>query len=88
MFSDQELPHIWKANSKLVLTCLLFHLKTIEILTFRGEQAPVKIVKYFLINAKVLEKMTIHIKCKAREQLTRQLLTLPTVSKECQIVLV
>lgn len=40
--------------------CLLLHLKTVEIHNFLGTLDEVKLVKYLLRHAKVLELMTIY----------------------------
>ncbi|GKV15691.1 hypothetical protein SLEP1_g26456 [Rubroshorea leprosula] len=44
-------------------------IETIEILSFQEEEACMKMVEYFLSNAKVLEEMTIHIVAKKEQQL-------------------
>ncbi|XP_058179574.1 F-box/FBD/LRR-repeat protein At3g26920-like [Rhododendron vialii] len=43
-----------------VPSCLLSHLKVIEIRFFEGEREEWEMVQYFLCNAKVLEKVHMH----------------------------
>ncbi|GLU23589.1 hypothetical protein SLE2022_395820 [Rubroshorea leprosula] len=87
----EELPDEWVVHLWLVdITCLSFRLKTIEILSFKGEENCMKMVEYFLSTAKVLEKMTIHIKEGEAKQLqiTKELLMLPRVSLRSRIIIV
>ncbi|GLT45816.1 hypothetical protein SLA2020_196210 [Shorea laevis] len=83
------LPKDWDLHFGLDVTCLSFHLKTIEILSFQAEEACMKMVEYFLSNAKVLEEMTIHIVAEKEQQLKtpKELLTLPRVSSKCRVKL-
>ncbi|GLT45820.1 hypothetical protein SLA2020_196240 [Shorea laevis] len=89
MSCHQQLPRDWDLDFGLDVTCLPFHLKTIEILSFQEEEACMKMVEYSLSNAKVLEEMTIHIVAKKEQQLkiTKELLTLPRVSSKCRVII-
>lgn len=77
-------------NTNLVVTCLSTSLKNIELSGFRGLDLQVKILKYFLIKGKVLEKVTIRVPKKAEEmpKITEKLLSLPKVSEKCQLEIV
>ncbi|GLT67353.1 hypothetical protein SLA2020_396680 [Shorea laevis] len=72
-------------------TCLLFHLKTIEIWSHRMEvEAYMKIVEFFLKNAVVLEDVEVftgRIPPEHQLKIMRELLMLPSVSKECRVFL-
>ncbi|OMO77502.1 hypothetical protein COLO4_25132 [Corchorus olitorius] len=74
---------------KEVPSCLLAHLKEIEISEFRGDIHLLEMIAYFLLNARVLEKLTIHMNCleeQKRFSMTNQVLSLPRSSRNCQVV--
>ncbi|GLT35694.1 hypothetical protein SLA2020_101250 [Shorea laevis] len=69
--------------------CIMPKLKEIEILSFRGEESPMKLVKWLLIKACALEKLTIRITLlRQHSKIMKELLVLPRVSKKCCIVIV
>ncbi|GLT86315.1 hypothetical protein SLE2022_044600 [Rubroshorea leprosula] len=51
------------------VSCLLFHLKTIEVLSFVVGEDQMKIVEHFLESARVLENLKNQIQMKKEEQL-------------------
>ncbi|XP_058179438.1 F-box/LRR-repeat protein At4g14103-like isoform X2 [Rhododendron vialii] len=53
----------WNLAQNVVPSCLLFHLKVMEITDFNGSKEEWEIVDYFLQNAKVLEKLNIDYGC-------------------------
>lgn len=72
-------------------SCLLFHLKTIEIKVFEGYKAELDAVKYLLKNANVLERMKIHFSNMTLERkyrVTKKLSNLPKGSTTCEVFLV
>ncbi|KAI3886709.1 hypothetical protein MKX03_011131 [Papaver bracteatum] len=48
-------------TSNLVPRCLLLHLRTIKVRKFKGLQEELKLVKYFLENARILEVLILEI---------------------------
>ncbi|XVF03938.1 hypothetical protein REPUB_Repub05bG0036600 [Reevesia pubescens] len=79
---------IWSPPEK-VPSCLLFHLKEIEFQGFRGHRHLIEMIKYFLKNGRVLEKLTIgffFLKEKDELRITKELLSVPRSSKKCQVV--
>ncbi|GLU17527.1 hypothetical protein SLE2022_338900 [Rubroshorea leprosula] len=69
--------------------CIMPKLSEIEILSFRGEESPMKLVKWLLITACALEKLTIRITLlRQHSKIMKELLMLPRVSKKCCIVIV
>ncbi|KAE9461912.1 hypothetical protein C3L33_06181, partial [Rhododendron williamsianum] len=58
LYDCEEFERLHRSPARNVPSCLLFHLKEIEISDFRGEKEW-EIVDYFLQNAKVLEKVNI-----------------------------
>ncbi|XP_059664739.1 F-box/LRR-repeat protein At4g14103-like [Cornus florida] len=68
-----------------VPSCLLLHLKVIEIRKFRGERDELKLAKYFLKNANVLKKLIIHPTVSKESEVCKELLMLPRGSKTCQV---
>ena len=70
-------------------TCLLFHLKVIEIYWFQGNEAELEMVECFLKNGLVLKKLIVHIDPseKVDVEVTDKLLRLPQGSGTCQVEL-
>ncbi|GLT89956.1 hypothetical protein SLE2022_079130 [Rubroshorea leprosula] len=83
--SDEWGPRTWALAAHL-LASFWNHVKEIKILSFGGEEAHMKLVQYFLNNALVLEKLTIHI-TGGEQHSKNDLLSLPRASKECQVVI-
>ncbi|GFY91735.1 hypothetical protein Acr_08g0001310 [Actinidia rufa] len=80
-------------NSGLHITlavpgCLLSHLKLIKVDSFRGREDQLQLVKYFLNNAKVLNKMIIVCEYLTHGELVKfknKILMFPRGSETCQI---
>ncbi|KAK9268851.1 hypothetical protein L1049_000615 [Liquidambar formosana] len=74
-----------------VTRCLLFSLKRIKIWEFQGRREELKLVEYFLENAKVLHELQISTSSyMAKEQeleLNKKLLTFPRRSETCKVIL-
>ncbi|GLU14712.1 hypothetical protein SLE2022_312650 [Rubroshorea leprosula] len=84
-------PAAWYQLEESRASCLSASLKTIEMLNFDGNEHEMEFVKYLLKNARVLESMKIHILGKYKKQvleITKELLSLPRVSKKCNVVVV
>ncbi|GKV34422.1 hypothetical protein SLEP1_g42796 [Rubroshorea leprosula] len=84
-------PAAWYQLEESRASCLSASLKTIEMLNFDGNEHEMEFVKYLLKNARVLESMKIHILGKYKKQvleITKKLLSLPKVSKKCNVVVV
>lgn len=82
-----SLPHLLLQSQ---LTGLLCHLKRIEINVFKVDDAKalLGIIKFFLKNAMVLEKLIVSVRQACPEQLSKieqVLLRLPRVSEKCQV---
>ncbi|GAV60653.1 F-box domain-containing protein/LRR_2 domain-containing protein/FBD domain-containing protein [Cephalotus follicularis] len=73
----------------VVPSCLLFHLKEIEI-NFSWWEKELEFVKYCLQNGRVLMKLTIHAYTDEVDQLkiAKQLLMLPKGTRECQVIII
>ncbi|KAE9448329.1 hypothetical protein C3L33_19782, partial [Rhododendron williamsianum] len=56
---DRALRQCWNPPQS-VPSCLLFHLKEIEFKFFEGQKDELKLLDYFLNNAKVLEKVNMN----------------------------
>lgn len=72
------------------LTGLLCHLKRIEIylLEIKDAEVLVKIIKFFLDNAKVLEELTVLVvSFLKRPEIMREIFALPSLSKKCRMIL-
>ena len=91
-FSCQELP--WKADTlilpKRVPSCLLSQLKAIKIFSFHGETDELQLVEYFLMNAQVLQTLTVRVSKEKRllSEITEALVKLPRVSNKCHVKIV
>ncbi|XP_059669373.1 putative FBD-associated F-box protein At3g50710 [Cornus florida] len=70
-----------------VPSCLLFHLKVIEIKWFTGERDEFNVVKYFLKNAKVLKKLAMHTARYGKLKLCKKLLMLPRDRRIAELLL-
>ncbi|CAK9153550.1 unnamed protein product [Ilex paraguariensis] len=74
-------------ESHVVPSCLLSHLRVIEVGAFVGKNDELQLVKYLLKNSKVLSKMTIGFLCdvaiKDKKILERKILRFPRGSKTC-----
>ncbi|GLT76953.1 hypothetical protein SLA2020_485850 [Shorea laevis] len=84
-------PAAWYQLEESRASCLSASLKTIEMLNFDGNEHEMEFVKYLLKNARVLESTKIHILGKYKKQvleITKELLSLPRVSKKCNVVVV
>ncbi|CAK9175525.1 unnamed protein product [Ilex paraguariensis] len=83
--ADDE--HYWD-HCGPVPTCLLFNLKVIDIGAFKGKKGELKIVKYFLKNAEVLETLNVSPLMPEAEELkiTKLLLKIPRGSSSCKVV--
>ncbi|XP_058202586.1 FBD-associated F-box protein At3g49020-like [Rhododendron vialii] len=89
-YGDSD-PGIWDWHPpENVPACLLFSLETLDIRKFQGQQRELKIVKYFLSNAKSLK--TLSISCEKRKmkremlEVRRELLETPRGSRICEVV--
>lgn len=74
-----------------VPSCLLSHLKTIKFLSFHGENDELRLVGYFLMNAHILQNLTVRISEEKRvlqSEITTALETLPRLSKKCHLMIV
>ncbi|GKV22701.1 hypothetical protein SLEP1_g32549 [Rubroshorea leprosula] len=82
-------PDPWYELKDSGASCLL-SLKTIEIRSFEGSEDEVKMVEYFLENARVLEKLEIQIwaEIERRFLISKQLLALPRASQKCRVIIV
>ncbi|XVE50576.1 hypothetical protein DITRI_Ditri01bG0173900 [Diplodiscus trichospermus] len=84
VFNENYLP-------EKVPSCFLFKLKEIEISKFEAEKDCMVKAKYFLANAGVLEKLTIHTRYereKEKQTILEELLASPRKSKQCCIIIV
>ncbi|XP_059650267.1 F-box/FBD/LRR-repeat protein At3g26920-like [Cornus florida] len=72
-----------------ISSCLLFHLKQIEINCFRGKSDKVKMAKYFLKNSKVLEKLKFHASSWTDTKSAEICIVLmsPRGSEKCRVVI-
>lgn len=76
-----DLPHI-------VPPCMMFHLKMIKIMSYRGYKIELKLAEYFLKNSTVLRKMTIQTSGMTDKdvlEVSKKLMTVPRGSKECVV---
>ncbi|KAI8566614.1 hypothetical protein RHMOL_Rhmol02G0054500 [Rhododendron molle] len=85
--------HFWEwYPPERVPTCLLFTLEKINIGMFRGQENEVKVVEYFLANAKVLKIMDIRFDPEEMRlgqpdyQDLRKLLEMPRGSTSCKVM--
>ncbi|XP_052483807.1 putative F-box/LRR-repeat protein At3g49150 [Gossypium raimondii] len=87
-FSFSDVPGTrWKTLLTEVPSCLLFHLKEIEMLISCSDK---HMIRYFLDNAMVLEKLIIRVRdltATQREKARNKLLQLLKNSKKCQFVI-
>ncbi|GKV22703.1 hypothetical protein SLEP1_g32550 [Rubroshorea leprosula] len=83
-------PDPWYELKESEPSCLLFGLKTIEVVSFVGDEDQMKMVGYFLESATVLENMKIQIQANLGEQfmITEELLMLPKVSEKCRVIII
>ncbi|XP_059657004.1 F-box/FBD/LRR-repeat protein At3g26920-like isoform X3 [Cornus florida] len=69
-------------------SCLLFHLKIIEIKQFSADSHELKMAEYFLNNSRVLEKLIIHPVCLpdwGKLEICEKVLMLPRRSRTCRV---
>ncbi|CAK9175524.1 unnamed protein product [Ilex paraguariensis] len=85
---SQEFVDDW-VPPNCVPSCLVFHLKIVDIREFEGHEYEQKKVKYFLCNAKVLKTLCIRLLMAKEERLEvrRKLLKMSRGSRSCKVVL-
>ncbi|KAI7993099.1 putative F-box/FBD/LRR-repeat protein [Camellia lanceoleosa] len=89
--SFEPLEQFYWLEPQGVPSCLRSTLKEIKVSGIDGLQDELNLIKYFLENASVLEKMTIGygmLSIKEEAEFLRHLVRLPRCSKSCQIELV
>ncbi|KAF8380604.1 hypothetical protein HHK36_028092 [Tetracentron sinense] len=81
-----EWENYWKSQDEDV-TCLAYHLKTVEISNCEGQENELEFVKFLLKNGRVLEKMTIFLSTDLEEQMkiTQKVLAFPKASSSVAI---
>lgn len=80
----------WNPLEECRVICLSSRLKTIEICSFKGNEDQMELVKFFMKNAKCLERTKINInnqRCEEKYEMSKRLLMFPRASKECTVVL-
>ncbi|KAK8483070.1 hypothetical protein V6N13_031635 [Hibiscus sabdariffa] len=71
-----------------VPSCVLYHLKVVEITSFEGDKHMFAIIRYLLNHGRVLEKLIVDVyaPCEEEEQIIiDELSSLPRNSKKCQV---
>ncbi|KAI3877777.1 hypothetical protein MKX03_019217 [Papaver bracteatum] len=79
-------------TSNLVPSCLLLHLKTIEVREFEGQPEELKLVKYIWTNARILQVLIIQsgtsktiVALEKKTQIMEMLLMNPRASTSCKV---
>ncbi|KAI3850675.1 hypothetical protein MKW98_030735 [Papaver atlanticum] len=79
-------------TSNLVPSCLLLHLKTIEVRKFEGRPEELKLVKYIWTNARILQVLIIQsgtsktiVALEKKTQIMEMLLMNPRASTSCKV---
>ncbi|KAK8502104.1 hypothetical protein V6N11_084415 [Hibiscus sabdariffa] len=80
---------VFESLPEQVPSCLLYHLKEISILSFKGYTHMFKLVSYFQNHALALEKivLSINVLRECPSSIIEKLLSLPKKSKKCEFVI-
>jgi hypothetical protein len=70
--SKSDPKNFWRRKHKKLIGCLDIHLKTIVFETYHGIVSDVNFASFFVLNAKELELMTIHVETIDEKFIARQ----------------